>query len=516
MIQRALSLLQICQTKHKICDAAPRTCSLPTRVLDVRTLESSTEIKLYVSHKDEREPYVALSYCWGGDQKVKTTSTTLSGNLVAIKEAELEQTIQDAITITRKLGFQYLWVDALCIIQDDDSDKGREIQMMGEIYKNATITIAAATARSASEGFLGSSKDRRLGSSHNVPLMFPNGQVEQIIAITEETVKGPTGWALDSRAWALQEFVLSRRILIFGDGDVRWHCWEANLEAVVPSHVTYTAQIPRLPIKLEVLELLEFVRSGWRPLLENYTGRHLALEHDRLPEISAIAKEIQSRFDSSPTESFFERPEYFVGLWKTDLTSNLMWFTENPAEANNRPWPIISSSPSFSWASLGSAVKFLGLYGNESIEFIEWGLSDRSSDHGVQGLGRPFPMLIVEAFVMPISHLLDQLSSLCRLNIELEDLINTVEFLRDYRDREGFEVSKKSMLLLVDSRLGKGLILNSLGNGYFRRVGLFNGLDSNSQPALPNTQQEAKTRIQRVLRSGGVWQSCTRSRCTLV
>jgi hypothetical protein len=67
---------------------------------------------------------------------------------------ELAQTLRDAIDVTRKLGIRYLWVDALCIIQDNVTDKSREIERMGKVYKNATVTIAAASASRVSEGFL--------------------------------------------------------------------------------------------------------------------------------------------------------------------------------------------------------------------------------------------------------------------------------------------------------------------------------------------------------------------------
>jgi hypothetical protein len=66
----------------------------------------------------------------------------------------LPQRIQDAVKITRKLGIQYLWLDALCIIQGDTLDKTLEINGMGAIYKNATVTIAAASCDSVYDGFL--------------------------------------------------------------------------------------------------------------------------------------------------------------------------------------------------------------------------------------------------------------------------------------------------------------------------------------------------------------------------
>jgi hypothetical protein len=66
----------------------------------------------------------------------------------------LPQTIQDAISVTHRLGIRYLWVDALCIIQDNPIDKSTEINAVGANYKNATLTISAASAASVELGFL--------------------------------------------------------------------------------------------------------------------------------------------------------------------------------------------------------------------------------------------------------------------------------------------------------------------------------------------------------------------------
>lgn len=66
----------------------------------------------------------------------------------------LSKSIRDAIVITCDLGFRYLWVGALCIVQDDVDDKISEINNMGLVYRKATLTIAVAYSDSASEGFL--------------------------------------------------------------------------------------------------------------------------------------------------------------------------------------------------------------------------------------------------------------------------------------------------------------------------------------------------------------------------
>jgi len=99
-------------------------------------------------------PYVALSYCWGGDQPFKLTRATQEALGNGVSVSGLSPTIQDAISATAGLGFCYLWVDALCIIQDDLDDKYAQIPKTADIYRGAEFTIAAAKCASSEERFL--------------------------------------------------------------------------------------------------------------------------------------------------------------------------------------------------------------------------------------------------------------------------------------------------------------------------------------------------------------------------
>ncbi|KAL4725857.1 hypothetical protein ACLX1H_006531 [Fusarium chlamydosporum] len=86
-------------------------------------------------------PYVALSYCWGdkGQNRFRTEKRTLALRRQGFDLAQLPTTLQDAVKTTRTLGLHYIWIDALCIVQDCEADKNREISKMWQIYRNATI-----------------------------------------------------------------------------------------------------------------------------------------------------------------------------------------------------------------------------------------------------------------------------------------------------------------------------------------------------------------------------------------
>ncbi len=481
-----------------------------------------SNVRLHITGRHEKTPYLALSYCWGGNQKVTTTSQTLAANLVSIAKTDLDPTIQDAILMARKLGFHYLWIDSLCIIQDDDADREREIQMMDEIYRNATLTIAAASSRSISEGFLGPNRASSLETRHKLPLRLPDGQMGFITAIAEKTVRGRTKWPLDTRAWALQEFILSRRILIFADGDVRYQCQKLDLEPVVPSPVVYANRIKRLPTRLS--DLQTFLKVKWYDLVENYTRRELTNENDRLLAISGIVKQIQGRM---AYRSDMESDEYLAGLWKSGLAGNLLWYTPKPQslESNATPFLATSSVPTFSWASLGSAVTFLGVL-TSSLDFIQWGVRrDDFRTLGGDGPGNKFSTLTVKAWIMPLSKLLlDRLPRLCQCDaITLEDLNCVLHIWQDYEGREGFEVSDSSVLIRVDdganSKDHRGLIVNHSEGRYYRRIGVYSELDRNSRPKSVEVDPLKRgmiARLQRVVSTPAAWEGYKRAEITLV
>lgn len=98
--------------------------------------------------------YLALSYCWGGDQQHKTTIGNIAAAQIRLDVSLMPKTIQDAITVTQTLGYNHLWVDSVCIMQDSEHDKITEIEKMPGIYSNSVCTISATSAENAWEGFL--------------------------------------------------------------------------------------------------------------------------------------------------------------------------------------------------------------------------------------------------------------------------------------------------------------------------------------------------------------------------
>ncbi|EPE36489.1 hypothetical protein GLAREA_08652 [Glarea lozoyensis ATCC 20868] len=140
-----------------------QTSLLPTRVIDVGGDLNS--VRLYCSTYNEEESYVALSHYWGsftGDQRISfcTFTRNLADRAERIDMSTLPKTFRDAIRVTRELGQRYIWIDSLCIIQDDLDDWRREASTMERVYSMAYFTIAATSAADSSQGFLNPRKQR--------------------------------------------------------------------------------------------------------------------------------------------------------------------------------------------------------------------------------------------------------------------------------------------------------------------------------------------------------------------
>jgi hypothetical protein len=142
-----------CHSTHDRCFKAHGSYT-PGRLICIESGDGQPVIRLVENVSGENIKWAALSYVWGGDQVLKATSSSLLALKENISVGNLPRTLRDAVTVCIKLGLTYLWVDCLCIIQDDQDDLTRELANMPQIYQRAWVTISASTARHVSEGFL--------------------------------------------------------------------------------------------------------------------------------------------------------------------------------------------------------------------------------------------------------------------------------------------------------------------------------------------------------------------------
>jgi Heterokaryon incompatibility protein (HET) len=167
--------IQDCLSNHNNCPGIYRSPP-PARVIDVGD-NADAGPRIYECQKGEHQPYAALSYCWGEKERlVLSTSNIYEWCLHGLPYPSLPRTIRDAIVITRKLGLRFVWIDALCIIQDSDLDKSREIERMGAIYQTAHVTIVAASAKDCDDGILCQTIPTDM-KQFTVPFLCPDGKL---------------------------------------------------------------------------------------------------------------------------------------------------------------------------------------------------------------------------------------------------------------------------------------------------------------------------------------------------
>lgn len=127
----------------------------PGRLVELGIPGTSNDLMLIEASGRAISEYVALSYCWGDPcQPEATTTGNVNSRLRGFSSSAMPKSIIDAFMVARRLGFQCIWIDSLCIIQDSGDDKTAEIKKMKAIYESASLTIVAASANDVNDGFL--------------------------------------------------------------------------------------------------------------------------------------------------------------------------------------------------------------------------------------------------------------------------------------------------------------------------------------------------------------------------
>ncbi|KAI1092728.1 HET-domain-containing protein [Rostrohypoxylon terebratum] len=344
---------------------------VPTRLVHVdcrppRLIESSDELgRGYTRHSLQ---YAALTYCWGSPEQarsqLKTTRSSLLSRLSSIEEHDMTKVLEDAVRTCRALFIPYLWIAALCIIQDDPQDWEQESASMGKIFGNAYLTICAAASSSCNEDFL----NRRLGDieipflSKMRPGIDGSYSLRALPSLLFDEIRDTfinSTWA--QRAWTYQEKATSVRILAFGRPKIHFISpWKTQTQDEVAIDDSYIFQITRL----EYANDLDF-KHLWETVVSAYSERVLTYETDRFPALSGIAQ----RFSALTGD------EYVAGMWKRGLFLDLFW---NCIPATTRTWDALINqsgditryvAPSWSWARYHSYMEF-SLLGNGTTIFV--------------------------------------------------------------------------------------------------------------------------------------------------
>jgi hypothetical protein len=311
----------------------------PIRCLDIRSMNLVT--------LDLRDRYIVLSYVWGGHLDPETQWPALFLSSGEVRKAALPRTIRDAIIATEMLGERYLWVDLVCINQNDPEDFKTQISQMNIIYKNAVCTIVALYGVNAEAGLPGVSDASRSRTESLVKINAKNivcgPHIDFLSAIKSSR------WR--ERAWTFQEEQSSRRCLCFGDHEVLFWCFSCNGRETlgwVPQWRNLQlreksfAEVER-ESRLNGIDHWEF--NLYQGAVSEYTSRKLTYDSDVLNAFAGALNNLE-----------YQRGKSFVcGLPKEDLLNALMWAPT--------PWASHLSRrrlfPSWTWLEWsGSAIYY--------------------------------------------------------------------------------------------------------------------------------------------------------------
>jgi hypothetical protein len=331
----------------------------PSRLLYCGS-DSNPACRLVDTNETEvKGPYMTLSHCWGKSETLRLTTENREALAFGIAVESLLRLYRETLEVVRRLGIEYLWIDSLCIIQDgdDSADWHREVTQMTDIYANSYCNVSALRALDSNDS---------LFSQSEAPL-----QASQLESIGQATflVNSHLFWqdeltyaeyGLNSRAWVLQERLVSPRILHFGASQLMWECRQRDASEShpggLPSRITQ-----HFPSNLRFKDLLpdasaqssridHYIR--WMDIVRRYSGCRLTYPSDKLPAISAAARLFGRTL----------KDEYVAGLWLGDLDNQLRWLTSRLVlRTDTGTEKEEYRCPSWSWAST-----------NEDVVWHDW------------------------------------------------------------------------------------------------------------------------------------------------
>ncbi|KAH9860368.1 hypothetical protein J1614_011699 [Plenodomus biglobosus] len=323
----------------------------PTRLVRLRSTSGrvqSISLFCYVPGQDQPVEYLTLSHCWGQANIIQLKSTNLTAFQTDIPMDQLPQTFADAVHITHFLGYEYLWIDSLCIVQDSFEDWTTESKSMGKIYQHGICTLAAVGADDSRGGCFYKRLFLKEYCAYKQYVPFDLFAHRQQGRGHDSGCPAP----LHSRAWVMQEQCLSVRTINFGRHQISWNCVSSTASeressmCAFASHSTLPyefyeslAQPAGAAIGSESPKSLEF----WWKIVQQYSRRRLTVGTDKWPAFQGLASEVAQAWNRS----------LFYGLWEHDLSYELLW------SINVKPLhlKLEAGAPSWSWLSMRSAVE---------------------------------------------------------------------------------------------------------------------------------------------------------------
>ncbi|KAK7903373.1 hypothetical protein LTR67_001392 [Exophiala xenobiotica] len=355
-------------TSHPKClQQVQQPMSYPSRLIDVGASRGTDDFwrLVIVAGEELSAPYITLSHRWGQDM-IKLEQGTQEAMLRGMPVSVLPGTYQDAIRVVRHIGVRYLWIDSLCIRQDELKDIHQEAVGMAEVFGNALCNISALSGR---QDGLFSTREPEVVSGDSVRLNAEDYGLSKSFLINDlqlwrgELIHMP----LTTRGWVLQEEILAPRTVYFGARQVLWEC--SGFRACE----TYPTMQPKRPVEIPpdvdkdryflhdeeigpISSVLEASRRAegnqsrelrpfqsmlftvWTSFVGHYSLRHLSFPADKILAVAGVSKLF----------GVVMKDRFLAGLWRKHFLDSLLWYIR----PNTKTVPPFEyRAPSWSWAS---------------------------------------------------------------------------------------------------------------------------------------------------------------------
>lgn len=527
-IKQCQEWLDDCTSSHEQC-RKPAASQLPTRVVDVSPTECSDKPRV-LETRGKIDEYLTLSYCWGKQQPDGLlTSQNVAAYYEQLDISAMSHTFRDAIDLTKRLGFRFIWIDALCILQDSEWDKEKEFSCMRTIYRDSVLTIVASSASGVEEGFLADRSNEDLGvlmnkqlidrgvrtnpsdipspsSTYEIPFRYNHGCMGCMSIRTDhysEDLLEP----VNRRAWTFQEQLLAPRLLLYSSHTLQWRCQSRSRNLDDSLHVKlyqYALVQPlegneyQLPLRADHEKDGDTkqrrepeIWSHWNNVLYQYSTRQASLPEDKLVALGGVAEGFSRLINS----------RYLAGLWENRLCEQLLWETLGEVSC-----PAQYRAPSWSWAAIDGPVMSMEIRKEKrksiAAEVVECNVVLKSQMlpfgavkdgfiklRAVRRPGRP-------CFFNKNPFIIWEDNKMWKIDDDKFTKETAQAFPRVHLDGLG-PISKEEVecMVVLESSSGDeldGLLLQHSGVGLYRRIGLFHRV---KKAAFEHIKQEVFTII---------------------
>ncbi|KAI0888758.1 HET-domain-containing protein [Annulohypoxylon maeteangense] len=354
-----------CSESHPVCREKELGLQhfLPSRLIEILDTGDTLHWRLVSGLDINTTRYVTLSHCWGESEHIKLIKDKVAPFREKQPESILPQTYRDAIRVALSLGVPYIWIDSICIIQDDPDDWKNQASLMGQIYHNACCNIAASWGTDGTDGCFNPERScLKSDVSTRIKMDGDHGPEEYLVTDEDiyksEVIEAP----LNRRGWVIQERYLARKQLSFAKSQVYWECLELSASEDFPKGIPKQMQDPYQESMASAKPSLNPVgrsqlRFIWSKVVESYSMCDLTKPSDKTVALAGLASEMKAATGYT----------YLAGLWEEDIEKQLLWESREPSQH----FPLKHSpyiAPTWSWMSLDGPVRYDTKYGYQHIQ----------------------------------------------------------------------------------------------------------------------------------------------------